>query len=609
MADIFISYARLDRERVVPLKQALDGLGLNSFFDIDGLDGGDTFPDVLDREVKNAKIVLGCWTPHALQRDWVKAECAIAHEQRTLVPLEFDPLTPIDVPAAFFRLQRVNVSTWRGESKHDGWLSTARAISRRLQRPDIYDRAQAAAALSASGKLVSERSAHDMDSLWSDWESLALTSDRDELEALKDRAGGTLIAQLCASRIKDLSRPAAARFFTGSEAIGLPPLRGWRLVRYIGLRAGIAATFASGGLLAYSMADRRAEAAILVAAELKEEKQIVEAKAADLEEQMTAQQQDALRQTQALQDEIAKRIEEAEAERVALMLELEGMEASIRATQEEMEKKAEELAIERDSLATQLLALRAASTVGVYAFRPHNEFMRDRFEIRLRRLFDSLPSGLTYEERKLSRTGQFERTFASRADLFSSYEINTPKRMAAFLGQLMVETGGFQFPEEITNYSEQGLIQAFSVYRRNPDLAKQHARQPELIANTVYAGRMGNTEPGDGWKYRGRGMIKITGRTQYARVSELLGIDLIKDPDLLTSDGSVGLAAAAVLWVTWGLNEYADNWDISKISRQINRGDANSPHMAHDESERAQWSDLALQIMSGGDASTGPQAD
>lgn len=596
MADIFISYARLDRDRVAPLKQALDGLGLNSFFDIDGLDGGDTFPDVLDREVKNAKVVLGCWTPHALQRDWVKAECAIAHEQKTLVPLEFDPLGPIDVPAAFFRLQRVNVSTWRGESKHDGWLSAVRAISRRLHRPDIYDRAQAAAALSASGRLISERPAHDMDSLWSEWGKLALGSDREELENLRVRAEGTLIAQLCASRIKDLSRPAAARFLTGSEAVGLPPLRGWRLARFVALRAGIVAAVAGGGLLAYSIADRRAEAAILLAGELEE-------KAADLEGRMSAQQEEALRQTEALQAQIADRIAEAEAVRAGLTQELEGMEASIRLTKEELERNAEALARERDALATQLLALRSASTVGVYTFRPHNEFIRDHFEPRLRRLFDSLPSGLTYEERKVSLTGQFERTLASRPDLFSSYAINTPKRMAAFLGQLTVETGWFWFPEEIPDYSEQALIQTFSVYRRNPELAKQHARQPELIANTVYAGRMGNTEPGDGWKFRGRGMIQITGRERYTWLSELLGIDLVGNPDLLTSDGSVALAAAAVMWVDSGMNAYADRWEIEKISRQINRGNADATAAASQEDQRILWSNRALQIMSGEDVS------
>ncbi|MFN4024937.1 MAG: TIR domain-containing protein [Hyphomonas sp.] len=602
MADIFISYARLDRERVAPLKQALDGLGLNSFFDIDGLDGGDTFPDVLDREVKNAKVVLGCWTPHALQRDWVKAECAIAHEQKTLVPLEFDPLGPIDVPAAFFRLQRVNVSTWRGESKHDGWLSAIRAISRRLHRPDIYDRAQAAAALSASGRLVSDRPAHDMDSLWSDWTNLALTTDRDELESLRVRAEGTLIAQLCASRIKDLSRPAAARFLTGSEAVGLPPLRGWRLARFVALRAGIVAAVAGGGLLAYSVADRRAEAAILLAGELEE-------KAADLEGRMSAQQEEALRQTEALQAQIAERIAEAEAVRAALTQELEGMEASIRLTKDELERNAEELARERDSLATQLLALRSASTVGVYTFRPHNEFMRDHFEPRLQTFFDILPPFANYEQRKSTTTGQYEKALASRADLFSSYEINTPMRLAAFLGQLAVETGWFRFRTESLNYSEQGLIQNFSVYRRNPELAKEHARKPELIANTVYAGRLGNTEPGDGWKFRGRGMIQITGRAQYARVSELLGIDLVENPDLLTSDDTVALAAAAVMWVTWGMNEYADKWEIEKISRQITRGDADATSAAHDEDLRILWSNRALQIMSREDLSTGSPVD
>ncbi len=601
MADIFISYARLDRERVAPLKDALDGLGLNTFFDVDGLDGGDTFPDVLDREVKNAKIVLGCWTPHALQRDWVKAECAIAQEQRTLVPLEFDPLGPIDVPAAFFRLQRVNLASWRGESKHEGWLAAVRAISRRLHRPDIYDRANAAAALSASGKLASERTAHEMDGLWADWMQLAVTTDRDALLGLQTRAEGTLIAQLAASRVKDLSRSATVRFLTGSEAVGLPPLRGWRLARFVGLRVGLATVALGGAGLAYTLADRRADAAVIVAAEMKQEKEKVEQKAAVLEEQMTVQQQESLRKAEALQAEIARKIADAEKIRSELTLELQGMEHSIETVQREMAARANEFEKERDLLAEQLLALRASSSVGAYVFRPRNEFMKDDFDTNVRRYFDALPGNVPREVRALGSVGRYESTILARSDLFTSYQIDTPKRIAAFLGQVAIESGWFKYTTDNLNYSEKALVATFGVYRRNPELAKAHARNPELVANTVYGGRLdlGNTDPGDGWKFRSRGLIQITGRNAYRRTSELLGIDLLSDPDLLERDFEVAIAAAALEWTSRDLNQYADQWDLVKISRSINRGNPDSSSSANHEDLRIHWSEIALRAMSG----------
>ncbi|MEQ9506170.1 MAG: TIR domain-containing protein [Hyphomonas sp.] len=520
MADIFISYARLDRERIAPLKAALDGLGLDSFFDIDGLDGGDTFPDVLDREVKTAKVVLGCWTPAALQRDWVKAECAIAHEQRTLVPLEFDQLSALDVPAAFFRLQRVNLTTWRSESKHDGWLATVRAISRRLGRPEIYDRAMAAAALSASGKLSTDRSAIGMDSLWSDWSRLAPTNDKAGLEDLKARAEGTLVAQLAASRLKDLARPAAARFLTGSEALGLPPMRGWRLFRFIALRLGFLLIVVGGGAIFYTTTNQVVEMAT---------------SAADAASEVAA---------------------------VAIA--------------------------ERDKVVEEMQALRESGAKGVYRFTLRNDFLKKDFVPGVNKLFAEIP-------RQSNVTEELKSAILGRSDLFATYEVNTPERMAGFLGQVAVETGFFRFDEENTNYSEQALIKTFRVYRNNPELAKEHARNPKLIANTVYGDRpdLGNIEPDDGWNFRGRGFLQVTGRYQYKKLSDLLGIDLTSNPDLM-SDPEIALAAALILWSELGLNQYADEMDFASVSRGLNRGNPNSPSAAHHEDLRIEWTNRTL---------------
>lgn len=531
MADIFISYARMDRDRVTPLKEALDGLGLNSFFDIEGLDGGDTFPDVLDREVKTAKVVLGCWTPFALQRDWVKAECAIAQEQRTLVPLEFDPLGPLDVPAAFFRLQRVNLSSWRGESKHDGWLAAVRAISRRLHRPDIYDRANAAAALSASGKLASERSAHEMDSLWTDWARYSLTTDREALEDLRSRAEGTLVAQLAASRLKDLSRSATVRFLTGSEAVGLPPLRGWRLARFIGLRVGVAAAIVGAGAFTYLSADERVEEATLIAVQASEKAIAAEA--------------------------------------------------------------------ERDRVASELQKLREEGALGVYRFTIRNDFLKQSFVPGVNAFFDGLPS-------QTPVTHQFRNAVLARSDLFATYNVDTPVRLAAFLGQASVETGWFKYVEENTNYSAKALQQTFRIYRNNPELAAQHARNPKLIANTVYGNRpeFGNVEPDDGWNFRGRGFFQVFGRYNYQKLSGLLGIDLVAEPDLV-SDPEVSLAAALIMWSELGLNAYADAGEFQKVSRAINQGNPNASSASNHEDLRIEWTNIALTALnSSADSST-----
>ena len=138
MTDVFVSYARTERERIKPLVDALKALGLQVFFDIESLDGGDSFPDVIDKEVKSASVVLGCWTPYALTRKWVTAECLIADKRNVLVPVEFEPLT--DVHVAFASLQRVNLADWQGDLQHEGWLTLVRTLAKRLHRPELPGR-------------------------------------------------------------------------------------------------------------------------------------------------------------------------------------------------------------------------------------------------------------------------------------------------------------------------------------------------------------------------------------------------------------------------------------------------------------------------------------
>lgn len=115
-----------------------------------------------------------------------------------------------------------------------------------------------------------------------------------------------------------------------------------------------------------------------------------------------------------------------------------------------------------------------------------------------------------------------------------------------FLGQILHESAGLtQFTENL-HYSAERLCQVWPTRFRSIEEARPFAYNPEALANRVYAGRMGNTQPGDGWKYRGRSPIQLTGKTAYLHISELMGIDLVSDPDLLIQPDYA--LKAAILW-------------------------------------------------------------
>jgi len=141
VADVFLSYARKERERAVPIKVALEALGLTVFFDVEGLDGGDVFPDVLDREVKAATAVVSLWSPWSLSRPWIRIECQIGHDRGVLVPATIEPINPLhDVPAAFYNLQHVDLTDFDGDTSDPGWIALVKALARKLKRPDLLER-------------------------------------------------------------------------------------------------------------------------------------------------------------------------------------------------------------------------------------------------------------------------------------------------------------------------------------------------------------------------------------------------------------------------------------------------------------------------------------
>ena len=161
-------------------------------------------------------------------------------------------------------------------------------------------------------------------------------------------------------------------------------------------------------------------------------------------------------------------------------------------------------------------------------------------------------------------------------------DIASPQRMAAFLAQIAHESGEMTRIEERLSYSAKRMTQVWP--NRFPDeaAAAPFAGNPERLANKVYAGRMGNGDEasGDGFRFRGRGLIQLTGRSNYATAGTALGLDLVNQPDLLLQPGPAA-RSAAWFWQSRGLNELADHrpgdddkQDFTRITKLINGGTA-----------------------------------
>ena len=173
----------------------------------------------------------------------------------------------------------------------------------------------------------------------------------------------------------------------------------------------------------------------------------------------------------------------------------------------------------------------------------------------------------------------------------SRYQIVGAKRIAAFVAQVGQESGHLTRLVENLNYSADGLsntwpsrfaepdrkggyvkVQVAGKVRNKPNtLALSVERKPEQIANIAYGNRMGNTAPGDGWKYRGRGLIQITGKNNYRACSEALGLDLIAQSELLEKPQHACMSAAW-FWATNGLNTLVDAGKFDAITQLINGG-------------------------------------
>jgi len=160
--------------------------------------------------------------------------------------------------------------------------------------------------------------------------------------------------------------------------------------------------------------------------------------------------------------------------------------------------------------------------------------------------------------------------------LFPDYDINTPKRMAAFIAQCSHESGGFMVLKENLNYKPASLRKLFSKYFPTDELAQQYCSKPnkqEAIANRIYANRMGNGDEssGDGYRFCGRGLIQLTGRSNYQSFADSLEMNINDVPEYLaTFEGAA--QSACWFWETNGLNKYADAGDILGLTKRINGG-------------------------------------
>lgn len=153
------------------------------------------------------------------------------------------------------------------------------------------------------------------------------------------------------------------------------------------------------------------------------------------------------------------------------------------------------------------------------------------------------------------------------------YDINTPRRVAAFVAQCAHESGGFKFLKENLNYRAASLMKVWPRYFPTQDIANQYANKQEMIANRAYGGRMGNgpEQSGDGWKFCGRGLIQLTGRNNYQAFADSIETDVEEIPAYLqTFEGAV--QSACWFWETNKLNQWADASDILTLTKRINGG-------------------------------------
>jgi len=183
--------------------------------------------------------------------------------------------------------------------------------------------------------------------------------------------------------------------------------------------------------------------------------------------------------------------------------------------------------------------------------------------------------GLIKELAPLARASVLE-AFRSAPSVLDAAQVNTPIRQSHFLAQAAHETGGFSRLEEGLNYSAKRILEVFKSVP-SATLANRLANNPEALANYVYddahrRSKLGNTQPGDGYRYRGRGIFQLTGRANYEAMGKRVQLPLLIQPELVNSSRYL-LPIALSFWAARGLNAFADEDDLVSITRRINGGE------------------------------------
>lgn len=184
-------------------------------------------------------------------------------------------------------------------------------------------------------------------------------------------------------------------------------------------------------------------------------------------------------------------------------------------------------------------------------------------------------------------------------ETFERFGIRTTRQKAAFIGQCGHECGNFRVLEENLNYRAETLLRLFPRTPRRawgftPEEAQAYARQPKKIANRIYGNRMGNRDEasGDGYRFRGRGCIQLTGHANYFHAGQALGVDLVMEPELVATPAYAALTAG-FFWSTHDCNRLAEAGDWTALTKKINGGtiglEDRKRHIQH-----------ALAVLSGG---------
>lgn len=180
-------------------------------------------------------------------------------------------------------------------------------------------------------------------------------------------------------------------------------------------------------------------------------------------------------------------------------------------------------------------------------------------------------------------------------EVCAKFDIDGPKRLSHLIGQCKHESGNFSIFTENLNYSEQGLLKTFPKYFTQ-ETAVVFAKKPEKIANHVYADRMGNGPEtlGNGYRYRGRGAIQLTGRDNYKAFGAALGVDLLANPDLVST--TYPIASAAFFFKSNGLWTICDKGTdvptITAVTKRVNGG-------IHGLSERILYTQEVYRLLQG----------